>query len=148
MAFKFTSNNDRHKVFTLSEDEFKEPIRDEYAKSLEELSPAELYDDYNPGPTLPDGGVNFECHCVSHLVASPCGYEFREAIKCQKAASEAELEEGACADELMNFMRCAIRTECFRSRSDDDEEMEKKAEKSSAEEASQIKSSEEANSAK
>ncbi|VDM47726.1 unnamed protein product [Toxocara canis] len=102
-------------IFTLSEEQFKEPINDEYAKRLHELSAAELYDDYNPGPTLPDGGVNFECHCVSHLVASPCGYEFREAIKCQKAASEGELEEGACADELMNFMRCAIRTECFRS---------------------------------
>uniref|UniRef100_A0A0M3J0J6 CHCH domain-containing protein n=1 Tax=Anisakis simplex TaxID=6269 RepID=A0A0M3J0J6_ANISI len=65
-------------------------------------------------PTLPNGGVNFECHCVSHLVASPCGYEFREAIKCQKAAGESELEEGACADELIEFMRCAMRTECFR----------------------------------
>lgn len=29
------------------------------------------------GSTLPDGSINFECHCVGHLVASPCGYEFR-----------------------------------------------------------------------
>lgn len=67
------------------------------------------------GPTLPDGSVNFECHCVGHLVASPCGHEFREAIKCQKSAGEAALEEGACATEFMNFMQCVIRTGCFKS---------------------------------
>ena len=38
----------------------------------------QVYPDYNPGPTKPDGTVNFECHCVGHLVASPCGWEFRE----------------------------------------------------------------------
>lgn len=36
------------------------------------------------GPSNPDGSVNFECHCVGHLVASPCGYEFRQAISCAK----------------------------------------------------------------
>lgn len=68
------------------------------------------------GSTLPDGSVNFECHCVGHLVASPCGHEFREAITCQKNAKEAELEEGACATEFMNFMDCVIRTGCFKSK--------------------------------
>jgi intermembrane space import and assembly protein 40 len=67
------------------------------------------------GPTKPDGSVNFECHCVSHLVASPCGYAFRKAITCQKSASDEELEKGACADEFMELMECAMRTQCFRS---------------------------------
>lgn len=61
--------------------------------------------------------MNFECHCVGHLVASPCGYEFREAMKCQKSAGEGELDDGACATEFMNFMRCVVRTECFKSKS-------------------------------
>lgn len=64
---------------------------------------------------MPDGSVNFECHCVGHLVASPCGHEFREAINCQKSAGETALEEGACATEFMNFMNCVIRTGCFKS---------------------------------
>lgn len=67
------------------------------------------------GPTKPDGSVNFECHCVSHMVASPCGFEFRKAISCQKTATEAELEKGACAEEFFEFVRCAMRTKCFRS---------------------------------
>ncbi|VDK63508.1 unnamed protein product [Anisakis simplex] len=49
MAFKFTSDDSKHKIFTLSEEEFKEPIQDEYAKEIGALSPAELYDNYNPG---------------------------------------------------------------------------------------------------
>ncbi|VDK88490.1 unnamed protein product [Litomosoides sigmodontis] len=46
-------------------------------------------------------------------------------MKCQKSAGEGELEEGACATEFMNFMKCVIRTECFKSRrdiSDDDDD--------------------------
>lgn len=68
------------------------------------------------GPVKPDGSVNFECHCVSHLVASPCGYAFRKAITCQKAAGEEELEKGACADEFMEFVMCAVKTGCFKRR--------------------------------
>lgn len=71
------------------------------------------------GPVKPDGSVNFECHCVGHLVGSPCGSEFREAIKCQKSASEKAMEQGACADEFLAFMQCAIRTKCFRIAADD-----------------------------
>ncbi|MFH4973813.1 hypothetical protein AB6A40_000522 [Gnathostoma spinigerum] len=104
------------KIFTLSEEEFREPLEDDYLQSISELSPAELYGNYNPGPTKADGSVNFECHCVGHLVASPCGYEFRQAITCQKSATEAEMENGACADEFISFMQCVMRTECFKSR--------------------------------
>lgn len=67
------------------------------------------------GPTNPDGSVNFECHCVSHIVASPCGHEFRKAMTCQKSATEKELEEGACGEEFMQFLECVISTGCFRS---------------------------------
>lgn len=67
------------------------------------------------GPTLPDGSVNFECHCVSHLVASPCGHDFRQAISCQKTASDDELKEGKCAEEFMTFVKCVMDTQCFRS---------------------------------
>ncbi|CAJ0915552.1 unnamed protein product, partial [Mesorhabditis belari] len=44
------------------------------------MSADEMYPSFNPGPTKPDGSMNFECHCVGHLVASPCGYEFRNVI--------------------------------------------------------------------
>ena len=67
-----------------------------------------------PGPTKPDGSVNFTCHCVGHLVASPCGHEFREAAICQRAHKEEEFEAGACADEFMQFMQCVMKTECFK----------------------------------
>jgi len=66
----------------------------------------------------PDGTVNFECHCVAHLVGSPCGFEFRRAITCQKSATDEEMEKGACADEFIDFMQCAMRTQCFRVRDD------------------------------
>ncbi|KIH53404.1 CHCH domain protein [Ancylostoma duodenale] len=78
------------------------------------MDPNDVYPSNNPGPTKPDGSVNFECHCVGHLVASPCGYEFREAITCQKASTEEELEAGACGDQLLAFMECAMRTQCFK----------------------------------
>lgn len=52
---------------------------------------------------------------MAHLVASPCGHEFRQAISCQKAAEAEEMEKGACADEFIEFMQCAVRTQCFRS---------------------------------
>ncbi|CAG9538042.1 unnamed protein product [Cercopithifilaria johnstoni] len=116
-------------IHRITQEEYNEPIQDAYVESVARLSYAELDDKYNPGPTLPDGSVNFECHCVGHLVASPCGHEFREAMKCQKNAEEGELDEGACATEFMNFMRCVIRTECFKSRrdlNDDEEEKEQK----------------------
>lgn len=60
--------------------------------------------------------MNFECHCVSSLVASPCGHEFREAISCQKRAGENEsVDDGACADEFIRFMQCTMETGCFNS---------------------------------
>ncbi|VDM95608.1 unnamed protein product [Thelazia callipaeda] len=130
---------EKHTVYEVTRDEYEKPIRDPYLESLARLSYAELDDKYNPGPTLPDGSVNFECHCVAHLVASPCGYEFREALTCQKRVGESALEEGECAEEFMNFMRCVIRTECFKGNffhncqsdpkeeGDEDEEMNQKA---------------------
>lgn len=72
------------------------------------------------GSTKPDGSVNFECHCVGHLVGSPCGFEFRKVMLCQKAASEDETEKGACADEFMMFMQCAMETKCFRVNDDNE----------------------------
>uniref|UniRef100_A0A915Q6E4 CHCH domain-containing protein n=1 Tax=Setaria digitata TaxID=48799 RepID=A0A915Q6E4_9BILA len=115
-------------VHRITQEEYEKPIQDAYVESVARLSYEELDDKYNPGPTLPDGGVNFECHCVGHLVASPCGHEFREAIKCQKSAGSEKLDEGACAAEFMNFMKCVIRTGCFKSTHDlnDDEEGEEK----------------------
>uniref|UniRef100_A0A914C5H0 CHCH domain-containing protein n=1 Tax=Acrobeloides nanus TaxID=290746 RepID=A0A914C5H0_9BILA len=119
-----TSNVDseKHQLIFITEEEFREPITDEYAKRLSELSPDEIYDHYNPGPTLPDGSVNFECHCVSHLVASPCGYEFRSAISCQKGADDEDLKEGKCAEEFVSFMKCVMETKCFRAKDDDEDE--------------------------
>lgn len=115
----------------MTKKEYMEPIKDEYIRQLSQLSPKELFDNgYNPGfllifsnlifikfsgPTKPDGSVNFECHCVSHLVASPCGYAFRKMLSCEKAAKEEELEDGKCVEEAYEFMRCAMRTQCFRS---------------------------------
>uniref|UniRef100_A0A915E452 Uncharacterized protein n=1 Tax=Ditylenchus dipsaci TaxID=166011 RepID=A0A915E452_9BILA len=96
----------KHIVHFMSEKEFLQPIQDEYAKSLSQLPPEEIYDNYNPGPTKPDGSVNFECHCVAHLVGSPCGYYFRKAITCQKSSSDEEMEKE--------------HTQCFRLRDDKD----------------------------
>lgn len=66
------------------------------------------------GPTLPDGSINFECHCVGHLVASPCGHEFREAMKCQKAHDKEDMEQGVCAEKFLRLIECFMRTECFK----------------------------------
>ncbi|KAK0405555.1 hypothetical protein QR680_018055 [Steinernema hermaphroditum] len=125
--------NEKDQVVVMPPEEFFGDLKSDYAKQLGELTPEELYDNYNPGPTNPDGTVNFECHCVGHLVASPCGYEFRNAITCQKSTSDEEMEKGACAEELMDFMRCAIRTECFKARNDSSE---RKSESESAPEPS------------
>ncbi|TKR82735.1 hypothetical protein L596_016416 [Steinernema carpocapsae] len=111
-----SGSTENAKVLAMTEAEYVGDIKSEYAKTLENLSPENLQDNFNPGPNKPDGSVNFECHCVGHLVASPCGYEFRKAISCQKSASEEEMENGACAEELMGFMKCAMDTECFRAR--------------------------------
>uniref|UniRef100_A0A0N5AMR3 CHCH domain-containing protein n=1 Tax=Syphacia muris TaxID=451379 RepID=A0A0N5AMR3_9BILA len=116
MSESTSSSSDKDKVFFITNDEFRTEIQTEYAREIGDKDPESLYDHYNPGPTLPNGGVNFECHCVSHLVASPCGHEFREAITCQKTTKEEDLENGACADEFMKFMECVIRTDCFRSK--------------------------------
>ncbi|VDL71761.1 unnamed protein product [Nippostrongylus brasiliensis] len=102
-------------VFYISEREFWEEIKDEYVQRIADMSPDEVYPSNNPGPTKPDGSVNFECHCVGHLVASPCGHEFREAITCQKSSTDEEMEAGACGDQLLAFMECAMRTQCFKS---------------------------------
>nr|CAD2181643.1 unnamed protein product [Meloidogyne enterolobii] len=107
-------NKSKEKVIFITKKEFFEPITDEYVNSISKMSPEEIYDNYNPGPTNPDGSVNFECHCVSHIVASPCGYDFRKAMTCQKSASEKELEEGACGEEFMKFLECVMSTGCFR----------------------------------
>ncbi|KAJ1355459.1 hypothetical protein KIN20_012858 [Parelaphostrongylus tenuis] len=116
-----STGNSKDEVFYMTEDEFWEEIKDEYVKSIADLAPDEVYPSNNPGPTKPDGSINFECHCVGHLVASPCGYEFREAVTCQKSSTEKELEEGACADQLLAFMECAIRTQCFKTIPKDDD---------------------------
>ncbi|GMR29987.1 hypothetical protein PMAYCL1PPCAC_00183, partial [Pristionchus mayeri] len=68
----------------LQEVEFLAPIEDEYVAKLAATTPEDIFPSPNPGPSNPDGTVNFECHCVGHLVASPRGWEFREAISCQK----------------------------------------------------------------
>uniref|UniRef100_A0AC34QKQ3 CHCH domain-containing protein n=1 Tax=Panagrolaimus sp. JU765 TaxID=591449 RepID=A0AC34QKQ3_9BILA len=112
----------QHEYLEMTEEEFLEPIKDDYVRELSNISMAELNDGYNPGPTNPDGGINFTCHCVGHLVASPCGHEFREAAICQRAHKEEDFEAGACADEFMKFMQCVVKTECFKSRDKDEDE--------------------------
>ncbi|PIC43121.1 hypothetical protein B9Z55_009989 [Caenorhabditis nigoni] len=102
-------------VVRISADEYWQDIKDEYLQKLASTDPAEIYPSNNPGPETPDGKVNFECHCVGHLVASPCGFEFREAITCQKSSSEDQMEQGACGKELLSFMECVTRTQCFGS---------------------------------
>ncbi|CAB3400151.1 unnamed protein product [Caenorhabditis bovis] len=103
------------KVIQINENEFWSDIKDEYIQKLANTDPAEVYPSLNPGPTNEDGSVNFECHCVGHLVASPCGYEFREAITCQKQSTDEEMENGACGPQLMAFMECAMKTQCFKT---------------------------------
>ncbi|KAK6728988.1 hypothetical protein RB195_006192 [Necator americanus] len=122
---KMAKDESKDQVFYLSESEYWSDITDDYVQRIADMDPNEVYPSNNPGPTKPDGSVNFECHCVGHLVASPCGYEFREAITCQKAATEEELEAGACADQLLAFMECAMRTKCFKMAPKDDESEEK-----------------------
>uniref|UniRef100_A0A914PHC2 CHCH domain-containing protein n=1 Tax=Panagrolaimus davidi TaxID=227884 RepID=A0A914PHC2_9BILA len=104
----------QHKILQITEEQFFEPIKDEYVRSLSKMGMADFDDGYNPGPTNPDGSVNFTCHCVGHLVASPCGHEFRTAATCQRAHKEDDFEAGACADEFMSFMKCVMKTECFK----------------------------------
>ncbi|CAJ0570205.1 unnamed protein product, partial [Mesorhabditis spiculigera] len=105
----------KDQLYFIGEQEFWEPIQDEYIKKIAETPSEDVYPSFNPGPTKADGSMNFECHCVGHLVASPCGFEFRNVITCQKKASDADMEAGACADEMMAFMDCAMRTECFKA---------------------------------
>lgn len=52
---------------------------------------------------------------MSHMVASPCGHEFREAMTCQRNAGE-NADPGVCADEFVAFMECVIDTKCFKSK--------------------------------
>ncbi|KAI6243795.1 Methyltransferase type 12 and Bicoid-interacting 3 domain containing protein [Aphelenchoides fujianensis] len=111
-----------HEFIVMSKEEFLAPITDPQIQKIAEMPVEELMDDYNPGSTKPDGSINFECHCVSHLVASPCGHEFRRAISCQRAADEQELEQGACAEEFVEFMQCVVRTKCFKKNDDAEDE--------------------------
>uniref|UniRef100_A0A1I7USB1 CHCH domain-containing protein n=1 Tax=Caenorhabditis tropicalis TaxID=1561998 RepID=A0A1I7USB1_9PELO len=114
------------KEYVMAKEEFWGEIKDSYVQKLADTGPNDVYPSYNPGPENPDGSVNFECHCVSHLVASPCGYEFREAITCQKTSSEEEMENGACGEQLMAFMECAMRTQCFKTNDSNDEKAPEK----------------------
>lgn len=118
----------------MTQEEFFAPIQDPYAKRLSESPIEDLIDDYNPGKrfstceflkiyvislrlsgaTKEDGSINFECHCMSHMVASPCGHEFRQAMTCQRNAGE-EAEQGMCAEEFIAFMDCVVQTKCFKS---------------------------------
>ncbi|KAI6192416.1 hypothetical protein M3Y97_00335200 [Aphelenchoides bicaudatus] len=103
--------------YVMTRDEFLEPITDLYAKNLSELPVEDLVDKYNPGATKEDGSINFECHCMSHMVGSPCGYEFRQAMSCQRNAGD-DAEPGVCADEFVEFMKCVIDTKCFKKTED------------------------------
>lgn len=83
----------KDEVVRMSVDEYWEDIKDDYLIQLANTDPNEVYPSNNPGPTTADGQINFECHCVGHLVGSPCGFEFREAITCQKTNSDGEIEQ-------------------------------------------------------
>uniref|UniRef100_A0A8R1DVS0 CHCH domain-containing protein n=1 Tax=Caenorhabditis japonica TaxID=281687 RepID=A0A8R1DVS0_CAEJA len=115
----------QEEVVRMSVDEYWADIKDEYLLEISNTSPTDVYPSTNPGPTTPEGGVNFECHCVGHLVGSPCGFEFREAITCQKSSNEEQMQEGACGAELLSFMECVTRTQCFKSGSDKDDDQKK-----------------------
>uniref|UniRef100_A0AC35UC61 CHCH domain-containing protein n=1 Tax=Rhabditophanes sp. KR3021 TaxID=114890 RepID=A0AC35UC61_9BILA len=107
--------SDKDAVYLMTKDKFYSEITNEYAKKVSMMAPDDLFSKYNPGPTNPDGTPNFECHCVSHLVASPCGYAFRDLLSCQKKQSKIEFEDGACTTQFMEFMRCVMDTGCFKS---------------------------------
>ncbi|KAK6042714.1 hypothetical protein COOONC_19782 [Cooperia oncophora] len=47
---------------------------------------------------------------------------FREAVTCRKSSTDEEMEAGACADQLVAFMECAMRTQCFKAVSKDDQD--------------------------
>ncbi|CAI2349746.1 unnamed protein product [Caenorhabditis sp. 36 PRJEB53466] len=104
----------KDEIVEMSANDFWQDIKDDYLRKMANTDPSDVYPSNNPGPETAEGGVNFECHCVGHLVASPCGFEFREAITCQKATSADQMEQGACGKELMAFMECATRTQCFK----------------------------------
>uniref|UniRef100_A0A914HGP8 CHCH domain-containing protein n=1 Tax=Globodera rostochiensis TaxID=31243 RepID=A0A914HGP8_GLORO len=104
-----------HSIIQMSKEEFFTPIKDDHIRRLSQTPIEQLFNTgYNPGPEKPDGSVNFECHCVSHMVASPCGHQFRKAVTCQKAVKEADMDKGECAEEFYSFLKCAMRTQCFR----------------------------------
>uniref|UniRef100_A0A0N4ZZ38 CHCH domain-containing protein n=1 Tax=Parastrongyloides trichosuri TaxID=131310 RepID=A0A0N4ZZ38_PARTI len=105
--------SDKDVVYQISKAEFYSDIEDPYARKLSLMPTDELFSKYNPGPTKPDGSPNFECHCVGHLVASPCGYAFRDLLICQKKESKTEFEEGACSSHFVDFMNCVMKTGCF-----------------------------------
>uniref|UniRef100_A0A1I7TBA9 CHCH domain-containing protein n=1 Tax=Caenorhabditis tropicalis TaxID=1561998 RepID=A0A1I7TBA9_9PELO len=102
----------KDEVIRINAAEYWGEIKDDYAKRIVHDS-EEIYPSNNPGPETPDGKVNFECHCVGHLVGSPCGFEFREAMSCQKSSNQEQLEENTCEKELLSFMECVTRTQCF-----------------------------------
>uniref|UniRef100_A0A0K0FM07 CHCH domain-containing protein n=1 Tax=Strongyloides venezuelensis TaxID=75913 RepID=A0A0K0FM07_STRVS len=102
-------------VYQISKAEYYADIKDPYAYKLSVMPSDELFSKYNPGPKNPDGTPNFECHCVGHLVASPCGYAFRDLLTCQNKQSKIEFEEGACQNEFLQFMSCVMKTGCFGS---------------------------------
>uniref|UniRef100_A0A0K0EQQ7 CHCH domain-containing protein n=1 Tax=Strongyloides stercoralis TaxID=6248 RepID=A0A0K0EQQ7_STRER len=107
--------SDKDLVYQISKAEYYSDIQDPYAHKLSVMPSDELFSKYNPGPKNPDGTPNFECHCVGHLVASPCGYAFRDLLTCQNKQSKIEFEEGACSSQFVNFMNCVMKTECFKS---------------------------------
>ncbi|KHJ79978.1 hypothetical protein OESDEN_20356 [Oesophagostomum dentatum] len=121
---KMTKDNNKDQVLYLTEKEFWSEIKDEYIQRIAEMDPNDVYPSNNPGmllfqttistsssqlaylgPTKPDGSLNYG----------------REAITCQKASTEEELEAGACGDQLLAFMECAMRTQCFKMAPKDDE---------------------------
>ncbi|KAK6012640.1 CHCH domain protein [Ostertagia ostertagi] len=121
MHTEMSKTDSKDEVLYITEREFWDDIKDDYIQRIAMMDPNDVYPSNNPGPTKPDGSINFECHCVGHLVASPCGYEFREAVTCQKSSTDEEMEAGACGDQLIAFMECAMRTQCFKTIPKDDE---------------------------
>ncbi|CAI4226330.1 unnamed protein product [Auanema sp. JU1783] len=128
-SFSTLGTNDsglpNEEIAYLSQGEFWSEITDDYVQKLADTDPLDVFPSNNPGPTKDDGSMNFECHCVGHMVASPCGWEFREAITCQKVATDEEMQNGRCGDEMMSFMECVMRTQCFKGTGSESTEEEK-----------------------
>merc|ERR1719220_1372279 len=85
----------KHKVLFLTEDEAKQPSK----VSLEKA------DEPPPGLILPNGDINWNCHCLGGMAVGPCGLEFREAFSCFHY-SKSEVKGSECLEQFAKLQMC------------------------------------------